>query len=167
MAIVNEVPTARVWAVEMSREAHAWATRNVSNFGDDRVELVLGDVRDLDPGASGPGTSLRERFAPLRGRVRVLVSNPPYVPEGMVPRDPEVREHDPSLALYGGHDGLDLIRVISRVGLELVAPGGSIILEHAETQGAMIRSLLTADGWRAAATHPDLTMRDRTTTAVR
>jgi release factor glutamine methyltransferase len=40
------------------------------------------------------------------------------------------------------------------------------VIEHGEWQGAEIRELLTADGWRAAATHPDLTLRDRATTAI-
>ncbi|WP_181158600.1 peptide chain release factor N(5)-glutamine methyltransferase [Leucobacter massiliensis] len=155
LALAHEVPTARVWAVERSREAHAWAERNVAEWGGGRVTLLLGDARDPEP------------LAPLRGTVDVLVSNPPYVPAGMVPRDPEVRDHDPALALYSGEDGLELIRHISRAGLPLVRPGGSLVLEHAETQGAAIRRLLTADGWRAAATHPDLTGRDRVTTAVR
>lgn len=156
LALAHEVPQASVWAVEKSPEAHAWASRNVARLGEGRVELVLGDVADA--------TRL---LRPLLGRVDVLVSNPPYVPDGMVPRDPEVRDHDPELALYGGEDGLDLVRVISRVALELLVPGGSLVLEHAEQQGEAIRALLTADGWRAPATHQDLTLRDRTTTAVR
>lgn len=156
LALAQEVSTADIWAIEKSREAHAWAQRNVARLGDDRVQLVLGDVADA-----------LDLLEPLRGRVHVLVSNPPYVPEHMVPRDPEVRDHDPQLALYGGPDGLDLLRLISRVGLDLVAPGGVIVLEHAESQGRAIRSLLSADGWRASSTHQDLTMRDRATTAVR
>jgi release factor glutamine methyltransferase len=156
LALAHEVSSARVWAIEKSIEAHAWANRNVDRLGGGRVELLLGDVADA-----------RHLLAPLLGRVNVLISNPPYVPSGMVPRDPEVRDHDPELALYGGEDGLDLIRVISRVGLDLVAPGGSLVLEHAEQQGAAIRALLEADGWRLAATHQDLTLRDRATTAVR
>lgn len=176
LALAQEVPTARIWAVENSREAHAWATRNVAALGDARVCLLQGDITELDPARAGGGvqgggdvdepawvSELRE----LRGWVHVLVSNPPYVPDGMVPRDPEVRDHDPEVALFGGSDGLDLVRVISRIGLDWVRPGGALVLEHAETQGAAIRSLLRADGWRATATHPDLTMRDRATTAVR
>ncbi|QBE49644.1 peptide chain release factor N(5)-glutamine methyltransferase [Leucobacter triazinivorans] len=155
LAIAAEVPTARVWAVEKSREAHAWAERNVREWGAGRVELLLGDARD---------PQLPERIV---GRVDVLVSNPPYVPRDMVPRDPEVRDHDPELALYSGADGLELIRAISLVGLGLVRPGGTLVLEHAEMQGESIRRLLAADGWRAAATHRDLTGRDRATTALR
>lgn len=157
LALAREVPTSRVWAIEKSREAHAWAERNIAALGEGRVELRLGDAAEA-------ASILPDE---LRGRVHVLVSNPPYVPLGMVPRDPEVRDHDPELALFSGEDGLDLIRVISRVAFELVAPGGTVVLEHAETQGAAIRALLSADGWRAPATHRDLALRDRATTAIR
>ncbi|WP_053351956.1 peptide chain release factor N(5)-glutamine methyltransferase [Leucobacter musarum] len=158
LSIAHEVPRARVWAVEKSRDAHAWAQRNVDEWGDGRVALLLGDVEHLD--------ALPE-LAALRGRVHVLVSNPPYVPSGMVPRDPEVRDHDPELALYSGVDGLDLIRIISRAALRWVLPGGSLVLEHAELQGRAIREVLAADGWQQTETHVDLTGRDRTTTAIR
>ena len=97
----------------------------------------------------------------------VVVSNPPYIPVGMVPRDPEVRLHDPALALYGGEDGLNVVRSLSQRALRLLVPGGTLVIEHGEEQGPAIRALLTADGWRGAATHPDLTRRDRATTALR
>lgn len=178
LATAHEVPAARVWAVEKSAEAHAWAERNVREWGAGRVTLLRGDVAELDreslaadagPGAydAGSASFLIPAFEPLWGRVAVLVSNPPYVPRDMVPRDPEVRDHDPALALYSGVDGLDLIRIISRIGLRLVRPGGLLVLEHAEMQGAAIRTLLTADGWNGAETHPDLTGRDRATLARR
>lgn len=156
LSLAHELPTAEVWAVEKSREAHAWAERNVDTYGDGRVHLMLGDAAEA-----------RTLLDPLAGRVHVLVSNPPYVPSGMVPREPEVRDHDPELALYSGADGLDLIRVISVVARDLVTSGGTLVLEHAELQGSAIRRILSADGWRATATHQDLTMRDRVTTAVR
>lgn len=157
LAIAAQLPTARVWAIEKSPEAHAWAERNVAALGDGRVELVLGDISDA-------GTLLPDE---LRGRAHVVVSNPPYVPDAMVPRDPEVREHDPAEALYGGPDGLDIVRILSEIASALLAPGGSLIIEHGERQGAAIRSLLSEAGWRAAATHRDLTLRDRVTTALR
>jgi len=166
LALAHEVPHAKVFAVEKSPEAHAWAQRNTEEWGDGRVELLLGDVAELDPSQRSASTPLVRAFAGLRGRVDVLAANPPYVPDAMVPRDPEVRDHDPALALYGGADGLDLVRVISRVGCDLVAPGGTIVIEHAEQQGRAIRELLSADGWLATATHPDLTGRDRATTAI-
>lgn len=97
----------------------------------------------------------------------MLVSNPPYVPDAAIPRDPEVRHWDPPAALYGGEDGLDVVRTLSGVGMRLLRPGGALVIEHGEWQGAPIRQLLAQDGWRAAATHLDLTGRDRATTALR
>ena len=159
LSLAREVPTARVWAVEKSEAAHAWAAENVRALGDGRVELVHGDLAEFVPGRLAPDA--------LAGSVSVVISNPPYVPDAMVPRDPEVRDHDPGLALYGGEDGLDVIRVISGVAAALLAPGGALVLEHAEGQGSAIRDLLTRDGWLATATHQDLTGRDRATTALK
>jgi release factor glutamine methyltransferase len=152
LAMATEVPHARVFAVERSDDAYVWAVRNVAAVGAD-VGLVHGD--------------LAEAFPELDGRVAVVVSNPPYVPDDAIPRDPEVRLFDPPQALYGGEDGLDVVRVISRRALALVRPGGMIALEHGEYQGSAVREILQADGWRSPATHPDLTMRDRVTTGRR
>jgi len=153
LALATEVPHARVVAVERSPEAHAWAERNIRATGADNIRLVLGDLAD----------SLPE----LDGTVDVVASNPPYIPDEAIPRDLEVRLHDPALALYGGPDGLDIVRALSRRALALLRPGGALVIEHGEQQGAELRALLTADGWRAAATHRDLLGRDRATTAVR
>ena len=153
LAMATEVPPARVHAAENSVDAFVWAKENFARWGGDNARVVFIDLADA--------------FLELDGTVSVVASNPPYVPDDAIPRDPEVRHHDPAAALYGGPDGLDVIRVISRVGLRLAHPGGTIVLEHGEWQGEAIRAVLENDGWRAAATHPDLTMRDRATTAVR
>lgn len=152
LAMATEVPHARVHAVEKSADALPWTRRNVDAIAPE-VDLRHGDLADA--------------FDDLDGRVSVVASNPPYIPDGAVPRDEEVRLHDPEMALYGGGDGLDVVRVISAVGLRLSRSGGVIVLEHGEEQGLAIRELLTADGWLGASTHPDLTMRDRATTALR
>jgi release factor glutamine methyltransferase len=151
MAMATEVPHARVFAVELSDAAHAWAARNTASAAN--LTLVHGD--------------LATAFDELRGTAAVVISNPPYVPDAAIPRDPEVRLHDPAQALYGGPDGLDIVRVISRRAQELLHPGGLLVLEHGEMQGSDIRDILRADGWRAPATHQDLTRRDRATTALR
>jgi release factor glutamine methyltransferase len=153
LALATEVPHARIVAVERSPEAHAWAERNIRATGADNIRLVLGDLAD----------SLPE----LDGTVDVVASNPPYIPDEATPRDLEVRLHDPALALYGGPDGLDIVRALSRRALALLRPGGALVIEHGELQGAELSELLTADGWRAVATHRDLLGRDRATTAVR
>ena len=151
LAMATEVPHARIFAAELSEDAHAWASRNVS--GVDNLTLVLSD--------------LGEAFPELDGTASVVISNPPYVPDAAIPRDPEVRLFDPAMALYGGEDGLDIVRVLSSRALRLLRPGGLLVIEHGELQGESIRDLLAADGWRAPATHRDLTLRDRTTTALR
>lgn len=153
ISMATEVPHAAVHAVERSPEAFAWASRNVAEAAASNLSLVQGDLADA--------------LGELAGTVAVLVSNPPYVPDDAIPRDPEVRLFDPPAALYGGPDGLDVVRVLSLRGRELVREGGLIAIEHGELQGSAVRDILTADGWRAAATHVDLTMRDRVTTAVR
>ena len=153
LAMATEVPHARVYAVEKSPEAFAWTRHNIESVGAANLRAVLGDLADALP--------------ELDGAVDVVISNPPYVPDDAIPRDPEVRLFDPAVALYGGADGLDVVRVISGVARRLLRPGGTLVLEHGELQGAQIRELLTADGWRAAATHPDLTTRDRATTALK
>lgn len=153
LAMATEVPHSRVHAVELSPAAHEWAQRNFDAVGADNASLHLGDLADA--------------LGELDGRVSVVVSNPPYVPDDAIPRDPEVRLHDPAQALYGGPDGLDVVRMLSRTALRLLQPGGALVIEHGEWQGESIRRLLSGDGWRAPATHPDLTLRDRATTAAR
>ena len=153
LAMATEVPAASVVAVELSPEAAVWTRRNVVAVGAENVRLVEGDLADALPD--------------LDGTVSVVASNPPYIPVGMVPRDPEVRLHDPALALYGGADGLDVVRDLSATALRLLRTDGVLVIEHGEEQGGAIRDLLDPDGWRSPATHPDLTGRDRATTAVR
>lgn len=153
LAMATEVPHARILAVENSPEAFIWARRNIEETGAANARAVFIDLADALP--------------ELDGTVDVVISNPPYIPADAIPRDPEVRLYDPPAALYGGDDGLDVVRTVSRVARRLLHPGGTLVLEHGELQGAAIRALLTADGWRAPATHPDLTTRDRTTTAIR
>jgi release factor glutamine methyltransferase len=153
LAMATEVPHARVWAVENSPEAFPWTRRNVDELGTPNLELVFGDL----------ATALSD----LDGRAAVVISNPPYVPEAEIPADPEVHGHDPVAALYGGDDGLDVVRVLSRRAAELLHAGGLLVIEHAETQSAAVAAILSGDGWRAIAHHRDLTLRDRATTALR
>ncbi|MFT4220985.1 MAG: peptide chain release factor N(5)-glutamine methyltransferase, partial [Microbacterium sp.] len=153
LALATEVPHARVRAAEKSPAAFAWARENFAAIGAANASVHL--------------VGLEDAFGDLDGTVTVVVSNPPYVPDDAIPRDPEVRLFDPPEALYGGPDGLDAVRALSTTALRLLHPGGALVIEHGEWQGGPIRELLSRDGWRALATHPDLTMRDRATTAIR
>ena len=153
LAMATEVPHARVYGVENSPLAFVWTRQNFSAIGGDNARAVFTDLADALP--------------ELDGTVAVVISNPPYIPAGAIPRDPEVRLFDPEHALYGGADGLDVVRQVSRTAARLLHPGGTLILEHGELQGEAIARLLAADGWTAIATHRDLLGRDRSTTALR
>ncbi|HEY0258955.1 MAG TPA: peptide chain release factor N(5)-glutamine methyltransferase [Lacisediminihabitans sp.] len=153
LAMAVEVPHARVFGVENSPQAFIWTRQNFRESGAVNARPVFIDLADALP--------------ELDGTVSVVISNPPYIPAGAIPRDPEVRLFDPEHALYGGADGLDVVRRVSLTARRLLHAGGTLVLEHGELQGGVIADLLAADGWRAIATHPDLLGRDRATTALR
>ncbi|WP_372488104.1 peptide chain release factor N(5)-glutamine methyltransferase [Rathayibacter caricis] len=153
LSLAHEVPHARVVGVENSVEAFIWARGNRDRLGLENARIVFADLADA--------------LGDLTGTVSVVVSNPPYIPSAAIPRDPEVRLFDPPAALYGGEDGLDVVRQLSLTAHRLLRPGGVLVIEHGELQGREIRELLTADGWRGATTQRDLTGRDRSTVAVR
>jgi release factor glutamine methyltransferase len=149
-AIAQEVPEARVYAVELDPGAHAWAERNLAGTG---VRLRLGDMAD-EP-------------ADLDGQVDVVTCNPPYIPlEAWESVAPEARDHDPEPALFSGVDGLDAYRVLERRAARLLRPGGVIGAEHADVQGEAAPALFTGSGrWREVVDHPDLAGRPRFVTA--
>lgn len=151
VSVATEVPAARVTAVDLSEQAVALTARNGAAAGADDLRVVHGDVTD-------PGL-----LAELGGRVHVLVANPPYIPPDAEPVDPEVRDHDPDLALYGGGaDGLDVPRAVLLAGVRLLVPGGLLVMEHAEVQAAAARSAATSTGaYVDVRTVDDLTGRPR------
>lgn len=160
LAIADEAPDAEVIAVEVSDFAVAWAARNIETTGLP-VRLVAADAT-ADPATVAD-------LADLVGLVDVVVSNPPYIPVGMVPLEPEVAEHDPDIALYGGsEDGLAIPLAVAATAARLLRPGGLLAMEHADSQGESLPRALTATGsWLEVADHADLTGRARTTTARR
>ena len=153
LALAAEVPHARVVGVENSPEAFIWARQNLAKTGLRNARLAFADLAAALP--------------ELDGTVSVVASNPPYIPIDAIPRDPEVRLFDPPAALYSGVDGLDAVRAVSVTAQRLLHAGGTLIMEHGELQGAAIRALLGADGWRALRTLPDLTGRDRATLGLK
>ena len=155
LAVTDERPGVEVRGVELSPDAHAWSVANRDRLGLD-VELVEGD-------ASGPC------LPDWEGRVDVVTVNPPYIPVGQVPLDPEVRDHDPELALYGGsEDGLAIPLAVARRAADLLRPGGLLLVEHADSQGSTLPARLERTGqWVEVADHDDLTGRPRVTTARR
>lgn len=99
----------------------------------------------------------------------MVASNPPYIPAGAVPNEPEAAEHDPAMALYGGgEDGMELPDAAARSAARLLRPGGYFVMEHAEVQAGTIAERLSADpAWQDVASHHDLNDRPRATSAVR
>jgi release factor glutamine methyltransferase len=158
LAIAQEVPRARVHAVEADPLARPWTERNIERlaaaapYTKGRLTLHGGDFAD----------SLHE----LDGRVDLVVSNPPYIPVGAsVP--PEVGEYDPPAALWSGQDGLDSIRTVERVARRLLRPGGLLAVEHGAPQGAAVYWVFPEEaGWRDTRNHKDLARRDRFVTAM-
>jgi release factor glutamine methyltransferase len=151
LSINTEVLNARVYAVEKSEAAYKFTAENFAKYPG--AVLILGDLTDC--------------FQDLNGSASVVISNPPYIPADMVPIDPEVHLFDPSLALYGGDDGLDVIRLVSITARRLLRDGGTLVIEHADSQSSQVRELLLADGWRQVRAHQDLTGRDRSVSAIK
>jgi release factor glutamine methyltransferase len=151
-SVAEEAAPGRVIAVERSPAALGYLRRNVAGAA---VEVVPGDVTDPD--------LLRE----LDGTVDVVLCNPPYVPDGTaVP--PEVADHDPADAVFGGADGLDVIRPVIALAGRLLRPGGVVGIEHDDAHAAAVPALLRADGRFTAVTeHADLAGRPRYATARR
>lgn len=153
LAISTEVPHSKVFAVEKSELALPFTRKNFETYAAENAFLIEGD--------------LEFALGELDGTVAVVASNPPYIPERAIPRDIEVRDFDPKLALYGGEDGMDVMRLVSASAQRLLYPGGTLVVEHADSQGAQVCQLLLADGWRQVESHKDLTGRDRAVTAIK
>ncbi len=154
LAVADEVARARVVALELAEPALAWARRNLAGLpAGRRVELRAGDVM----GAAEPGGAL----ADLAGCVDVVTANPPYIPDGAMPVEPEVATHDPHLALFGGGDGLDVPRAVVATAAVLLRPGGLLLMEHADVQGAATRELAELAAWGPVRSVVDLAGRER------
>jgi release factor glutamine methyltransferase len=144
------VALARLWprgegiAVDLSAEALRQAAANLEAHGlGDRVALVQGSW-----------------WAPLAGqagRIHLVVANPPYIPTAVWQElEPLVREHEPSLALDGGADGLVAIRAIAAGAARHLAPGGWLLLEHHHDQSQAVLALLRQAGLVETSAHRDL-----------
>lgn len=151
LAILNECPGVRVIAVERDGAALDWLRRNGAGT---ELQIVEADVSDPN--------LLFQHY----GQVDVVVSNPPYVPDG-VAVDPEVHA-DPPGAVFAGADGLALLPAVIARAAELLHIDGLFVVEHDDTHSAAIEELLELDGrWADVVVHPDLAGRPRFATASR
>ncbi|WP_264077288.1 peptide chain release factor N(5)-glutamine methyltransferase [Mycolicibacterium houstonense] len=152
LALAEHRPDARVLAVEDSPAALEYARRNAAGT---RVEVLAADV-------TSPGL-----LPELDGRVDLLVSNPPYIPDAAV-LEPEVAEHDPAHALFGGPDGMAVIRPIVVLAARWLRDGARCGVEHDDTTSELTVQTFTDDGHFAEVTaRRDLAGRPRFVTAAR
>lgn len=152
LTLLAERPDATGVGIDLSADALAMAKTNAEAFGlSDRVTWRAGSW-----------------FAPVDGCFDLIVSNPPYIPAGVCDQlSPEVRDHDPRLALDGGADGLDAYRVLTASAAAHLCPGGAMVLELGIGQDAAVPALARAAGWTVAALDADLGQIPRALTLTR
>lgn len=126
VSLAKNLPAARLAAIDMSAGALDVARRNAIRHGvADRISFLQGDL-----------------LQPVAGPVEMIVSNPPYVSRAeLAATAPEIRQYEPALALAGGDDGLDVIRVLLAQARQKLKPGGWLLVEIGATQGAAVTRL--------------------------
>ena len=150
LALARHWPDARVIGLDDSDAALGYARRNAAGT---RVEFVCADVTD-----SGLLTE-------LDGQVDLVVSNPPYVPDG-AELEPEVVDHDPPHAVFGGPDGMAVIPAVARLAGRLLRAGGLFAVEHDDTTSSKTaESISSTELFDDVVARTDLTGRPRFVTA--
>lgn len=154
-ALASEVPGCRVWAVELDPQAAALARANALKN--------RANVNVIEADATGPLTELAE----IEGQVDVVVTNPPYVPAGLI-EDSETARYDPPLALFGGGvAGLEVPLKLIKRAYSLLRPGGVLVMEHDPSQVEALVKAAKAAGFSQGECHRDLTGRQRYLQAVK
>ena len=155
LSLAVECPGADVWLTDRSPGAIEVASANLAGIGRaaTRVRIVEGSWFDALP-------------ADLRGRIDVVVSNPPYIGEGEdLPT--EVAEWEPTEALYAGPSGLDAVREVVTGAVTWLAPGGAVVVEIAPHQRDVVSSFASEVGLVDGEVLPDLAGRPRVLRARR
>lgn len=130
VALSRHWPSARVLGIDDSVAALAYARKNATGS---RVELLRADI-------TVPGV-----LAELDGSVDLLVANPPYVPDG-AELQPEVAQHDPQHAVFGGPDGMTLITAVVRLAGRWLRPGGRFAVEHDDSTSQLTAQTISDNG---------------------
>ena len=143
ISLCLECSAARGVGLEISTEALALAARNLllHNNSNNQIQDRLHWMH------SNAFQALKDQIPP-EAPFDLLVSNPPYIPKNEIETlQEEVRNHDPSLALDGGLDGLDFYRLIAEEGKVFLSKGGWAALEIGEGQDEAIRSIFLKENW--------------------
>ncbi len=151
LALAAGLPEAEVWVTDADPGALSVARANLAAVGlaATRVRVAEGVWYEALPEG-------------LRGNLRVIVSNPPYVAESEFDGLPAcVRDHEPRRALVAGPRGTEDLEVLIDGGLDWLAPGGALVLELAPHQAASMAGYARGRGYSEVEVHPDLAGRDR------
>ncbi|GFG75118.1 peptide chain release factor N(5)-glutamine methyltransferase [Mycobacterium botniense] len=152
VALAHHWPQARVLGVDDSETALAYARQNAQGTA---VDLVCADVTTPD------------LFPELDGLVDLVVANPPYIPDGSL-LEPEVAQHDPHHALFGGPDGMTVITAVVNLAGRWLRPGGMFGVEHDDSTSGLTVELIGSTGlFDKVVARADLTGRPRFVTARR
>lgn len=167
LAVAAEAPGTSAVGIEADSTAADWARRSAEAVAGD-LERAGSDFAVVQADAADPHAVRAIVDQHLSGRVDAVVTNPPYVVADGTTTAPEVVDHDPALALWGGgDDGTRVPRLVIAAAAHVLPVGGLLVIEHAETQGAALREACAASGLAGATTRADYTGRDRFTLAVR
>ena len=160
LAFATEVPGSEVWAVEKSEQTAQWTRVNLNETAKKYPSIASNYHLEIADATQMP--TLNQ----LDGTIDIVLTNPPYVPLSDIPVQPEVRDYDPDLALYGGSADGTLIpeRIISRAS-KLLKPGGLMVMEHNVTQGERLAAFARTCDFVDVVVHNDYTGRPRYLTA--
>ena len=159
-AIATEVPQCQVHAVEISPEAFSFLTANL-----EKLQSTLNEIGSTVSIYQADACD-RQLLQHVFGQAAVVVSNPPYIPDDMIPREPEVLNYDPKIALFGGHDGLVVAREVVHHAADLLVSDGLFGMEHADVQGESVLELFDQQ-WYEVRDHLDYNQLPRFVTARR
>lgn len=160
LSFVTEVPGSEVWAVEKSEQTAQWTRVNLNETAKKYPSIASNYHLEIADATQMPTLSQ------LDGTIDIVLTNPPYVPLADIPQQPEVRDYDPDLALYGGSADGTLIpeRIIARAA-KLLKNGGLLVMEHDITQGERLSAFALSYGFSNVMVHNDYTGRPRYMTA--
>ena len=160
LSFAMEVPGSEVWAVEKSATAAEWTRRNLDETVRRHPNIAGNYHLDIADATQMPTLSQ------LDGTIDIVLTNPPYVPLADIPEQPEARDYDPDLALYGGSADGTLIpeRIIARAA-KLLRADGLMVMEHDITQGERLAAFARTCGFVDVTVHNDYTGRPRYLTA--
>ena len=156
LALAMELPrgSAEIWITDSSRDALEVASANLAGLGvrGNNVHVALGDWYEALPNA-------------IRGRVALIVSNPPYIAAGDSEVDQIVSDYEPHSALFAGSTGLEDLTVIINGSRDWLSPNGALVVEIGHRQGSEAKRLATEAGFEDVTIQQDLAGKDRFLTA--